>query len=150
MHPYGIIGIYVFKLNHKVRTDKKHGRNGQLLMLLSRSSLQVNSVLRQSFQRGRIDFVRDPEGSCSRHLAVGEKSKIDLMFFDGLSYFGGLVGRKAEDSKSKLANLLIYFAQLNQLPLAVRSPPTAVEDQNCRLFPKSRHEIENPTIGGPN
>lgn len=111
-------------------------------MFFSRSSFQVNSIRCQGLQCGFIGLVRYPESSRGGHLAVGQKSDIDLKLVNCLAKFGGLVRRNAKDSKSKLADLLIQFAQLNQLPFAARSPPAAVEDNDSGLFSESRSKIK--------
>ncbi len=103
------------------------------MMILSRRDLEINAKFDEGLQGTFIHLIGDSKCLGSRHRAVREKGEADVMFFKGLTNLGGLVGRNPDDLRSELAELRFRVAQLNQLPVAMRSPAATVKHQDCRL-----------------
>jgi hypothetical protein len=81
-------------------------------------------------------------------LIVGKKSESDFVFLNGLADFDRLVRRNSNDLKSQTAELWLSIAQLNQLPVTVGSPATAIKDENGGLCLNGRHQFEWCSVGG--
>jgi len=102
-------------------------------MRLPRRGLEVDAMFRQSFQRGFIDAVSNTECFRSRHGAVGQKRKTDVLLLNCLMELRGLIRRDSDYLESELAELRPHIAQLDQLPVAMRSPAAAIKHQHYRL-----------------
>ena len=148
MRTNGVVWVDVFELNHPIRRHQEHRRHGKLVMLLSRSRFQVDPVLCKKLQSGVIHLIGYPESSGTSHLAVGKESEADFVFFDCFADFGGLVRRDADDLESQVAELRFDVAQLNQLPVAVRSPNSSIKNQKRWLCFDGYRQIESRSIGG--
>ena len=115
-------------------------------MELSGSSLEINPVPRQGFQCVFINCISDSKRLGGRHGTVGEKREAIAMLFYCLVDFRWLVWGNADYLKSELPYLEINVAQLNQLPVAMWSPASAVKEHYRRPFTDRLCQIQRFSI----
>jgi len=84
-------------------------------------------VLNQGLQVCVVHLIGDAERLGGRHHAVRQKGETDVLFFNGLAELWWLVRRNTDNLKSELAELGLGVAQLNQLPVTMRSPAATIK-----------------------
>lgn len=117
-------------------------------MELSGRSLEINPVPRKGFQCVFINGISDSKRLGGSQGTVGEQREANAMLFYCLADFRWLVWRHADYLKSELPYFEIKVAQLNQLPVAMWSPASAVKDYYRRPFTGHRCQIQRLSFSG--
>ena len=117
------------------------------MMSSSRRDLKINTIFGKALQRSFIHLVRDSECPGGRHCAVRQKGEGDAVFLNRLTDLRRLVRGDADELESELRELRCDVTQLNQLPVAMRSPAATIKDQDCRPCLDGRIQIKSCIVG---
>jgi hypothetical protein len=129
MGPHGIVRIHILELDDSIAGHQKNRRDGKQMVVLSGRCFQVDAMLSQRTERALVGFISDTKGLAHLHGAVRKQVEPDIELLNRLLNPGRLVRRDSDDVKTELIELRCNVAQLTQLPPAMRSPASAIEDQ---------------------
>ena len=88
------------------------------------------------------------EGPWDSQIDVREQIEGQTSFQNGLEHLRRRIRADGNDLESQLDQLGLNALQLDQLPVAVRSPPTAINNQHRRLAGQGRRELHGGAIRG--
>jgi hypothetical protein len=93
-----------------------------------------------------IHTISDAEPLDPGRVTVGNQGVSGGLFVLGRSQFFGFIRAYGDDLVTQLDKLSLDFLQLSQLRVAVRSPASAIEDENNGLFRRLIPQIETASV----
>jgi hypothetical protein len=112
--------------------------------------LEIDPVLGVLGDVRVIELIDDPESASDVESTVRVERVAEPLDFEALLELLGSVGAQRNDLEPERRQLRLDLAQLTELRVAIRSPATAVEDEERATFADRRLEVHRFSENGLN
>ena len=116
------------------------------MVLFARGVFDVHAESLQSTDLGIIELKHDSERTRSRQRAIGVERVTEIFDRKTVDHLGWAIGTHCDDREAESRQLLLDFAQLAELRIAIGSPASAIEDDQRPVIQDHFGEIDPITL----